>query len=35
MKLKVFGNDKNYDKFTTNQIRMIEISKELDRSYRI
>lgn len=35
MKLKVFGNDKNYDKFTINQIKTIEISRELDRSYRI
>lgn len=30
-----FSNEKDYSKFTINQIKMIEISKELDGSYRI
>lgn len=35
MKLKVFGNDKSYDKFTINQIKMIEMTRELDKEYEI
>ena len=34
MKIKVFGNDKN-EKFTINQIKMIEMTREFDKGYEI
>ena len=33
MKIKVYGN--SLERFTINQIKTIEISRELDKEYRI
>lgn len=35
MNIKLYDGEKNYDKFTINQIKMIELTRELDKEYEI